>query len=522
MALDSKTSPLVILGFDAGDPRFMLRWAQEGCLPTVASILERGCWGKTAGPELISEHGVWLTLFSGLSRGESGHYYFRQLKPGTYDLQEVTGLDVDAPPFWSCLQGTEKKVATIDVPDVYPVRGLPGMQLANWAVHLGWISRNPAHAPCAEPRGILQEAHRIFGPPMNIIEKSDSSYEEDRRIYRRLREQVEKKGALCRHLLAQDQFDLVVIIFSESHAAGHQFWKYRPEAQGGSSGSSNNGLTHAIRDVYQAIDRQMGLLLDQLPKQANVFVVSTVGFDNYYPTHTLMEAFCRQLGYQAPAEPAPFSLKPMAVIRRMAPEAWRIALSRHFPRDTRERLLAGQFRTGTNWRKTTAFAIPSFYTSFLRVNLRGREPEGIVEPGAEYDVLLGRLDADLRQLVDPETGKPVVKQVWRTRDLFGGALPHALPDIFVEWQPVSHFLGRVVHPKAELMPRKPEFLRNSDHAKNGFVAAAGPGIRGRGERGDLSPLDLAPTFLTLLGVSVPRGLTGKTAEAIIAGDAARP
>ncbi|MGH9200661.1 MAG: alkaline phosphatase family protein, partial [Vicinamibacterales bacterium] len=59
------TAPLVIVGIDAGDPDFIRQWAQEGYLPTIASVMERGRWGKTGGPELISEHGVWVSLFSG-------------------------------------------------------------------------------------------------------------------------------------------------------------------------------------------------------------------------------------------------------------------------------------------------------------------------------------------------------------------------------------------------------------------------------------------------------------------------
>jgi predicted AlkP superfamily phosphohydrolase/phosphomutase len=76
-------SPLVILGFDAGDPQLLQSWAQAGHLPTLASIMRRGVWTKTKGAELALEHGVWQSVFSGLSRGKHGCYYLRQLKPGS-------------------------------------------------------------------------------------------------------------------------------------------------------------------------------------------------------------------------------------------------------------------------------------------------------------------------------------------------------------------------------------------------------------------------------------------------------
>lgn len=353
MQTDTNNSPLVILSLDAGIPELIERWAQEGFLPNLASIMQRGCWGKTAGAELICEHGAWVSLLSGVSRGQYGYHYFRQLKPGTYELQTVTGTDVGVLPFWSRLQGQDKKVAIIDVPDIHPLPGLAGIQLADWAVH------NPLFPPSAEPPDLMQDVQRVFGKQINIDENLESSFTEDQQIYRRLLERIEKKGKLCRHLLAKDNFDLVVAVFAESHTGGHQFWKYRPEAQGREKVMEVSELTHGIRNIYQAIDRQIGLLLEQLPSEANIFVVSSVGLHDQYPAGGLIEDFCRKLGYQTAPETGSPSFSPIALIRQIVPQAWRIALSRHLPRETRERLLADQFRGSINWQKTTAFATPS-------------------------------------------------------------------------------------------------------------------------------------------------------------------
>ncbi len=513
MVIDTKTSPLVIFGLDAGDADLIQSWVREGHLPTIASIMKRGCWGKTAGPELISEHGVWVSLFSGISRSQHGYYYFRQLKPGTYDLKTVTGLDVDAPPFWSYLRGRDKKVAIIDVPDSEPLSGLPGIQLANWATHNNW---DPHYFRTAsEPPELLKEIQRDFGPKLTVLEKHESTFKEDLQLYRHLLNHVEKKGALCRHLLKGDPFDLVVIVFSESHAANHQFWQYCPQVQD-SEKRAENELTHAIRGVYRAIDHEMGQLLAQLPRESNVFIVSSVGMTDEYPTTGLIEAFFRQLGYQAPPESNKVSLRPIDLVRRILPEPWRIALSRHLPREKRERLLADQFRNGTNWRKTTAFAIPAPYMSLVCVNLRGREPEGIVAPGAEYEALLDRIEADLKQLVDPQTHTPAVARVSKTVELFRCAPPTVLPDLFVEWKP-GRFMERVVHPKAELVQRKPDFYRRSDHSTNGFFAAAGPFIWNREAFDEVQVLDLVPTFLSLMGEPIPELMKGHVIQEMIHG-----
>jgi predicted AlkP superfamily phosphohydrolase/phosphomutase len=276
------------------------------------------------------------------------------------------------------------------------------------------------------------------------------------------------------------------------------------------TGERNGGseLRSAIRTIYSAIDRELGTLLQLMPEDANVFVVSSVGIQQQYPIYHIMEDFCRKLGYQAAPPAGGVSLKPMDVIRRFVPESWRIAVSRNFSRERRERLLADQFRGRTEWSRTTVFAIPSSFTGLLRVNLRGREPHGTVEPGTPYRELLERVTSDLRQLIDPVTGEAAVDRAVITVETFGGDPPLALPDVFVLWKAGRHFMDRLEHPKAALAQKKPEFSRDTHHSDKGFVAAAGPDIGADGDRGEVPLLALAPTFLSLLGAPIPKLLTG--------------
>src|SRR5688500_17991717 len=111
------TPPLVIFGIDAGDPEFLTRWAGTGDLPNLARIMERGTWGRTGGAELVSEHGVWVSIFSGISRRDYGYFYFRQMEPGKYDLHAVTGLDVDAPPFCVQIPAEGRRTTVLDIPN---------------------------------------------------------------------------------------------------------------------------------------------------------------------------------------------------------------------------------------------------------------------------------------------------------------------------------------------------------------------------------------------------------------------
>ncbi|MFI5323066.1 MAG: alkaline phosphatase family protein [Thermodesulfobacteriota bacterium] len=506
MASDLKIPPFIILGIDAGDPGFIREWSAHGYLPSISSIIKDGIWGKTSGPELVTEHGVWISLLSGISRSRHGYHYFRQLKPGTYDLESVTGLDIDAPPFWSHLIGTGKKSLIVDAADIRLYEGLTGIQVANWATHHNW---DPYHfVTASEPPEIIDEIGKKFGSKLLTVENHNSTFEQDMAIYRKLLENVRIKGEMCRYLLKQDRFDISLLIFAESHAANHQFWKYHPGMR--APGDRDCELTYAIRDVYAAIDNEIGLIL-KLFDNPNVCIVSSVGMEDDYPNAALSEVFCRQLGFQASPEGGSYSVRPIDIARRLLPESVRMALSRHMPRDKREQLVSDRFRTGTDWSRTTAFSIPVSYTSFIRVNLREREPQGIVEPGNEYHSLIDRIAGELNRLVDPVTVEPAVVSVSKTVEIFKCDPHEFLPDIFVEWKP-GRFMERVVHPETELIQKKPEFFRRSDHSSYGFFALSGPSVIARGEidNDNIEVLDIAPTFMSLLGEPVPDIMHGHT------------
>lgn len=504
----SKTPPLVIFALDAGDGDYIERWTKAGHLPNIAALMQRGCSGTIGGPELISSQGAWLTFWSGISPAEHGYYFDRRLKPGTYGFERASARDAQALPFWSHLRQGAKKAAVIDAPETYALAGVPGVQLADWS---GRKMFNTARAPAsAEPANLIEEVRLIADDPIDVQQyKIRAGAREDEEAFRLLLRRVEQKGKVCRHLLAREDYDPIVVGFSETHTASHRFWNYRP---GGCRyreiAGLKTGLDQAILDAYRAIDREIGLMLARLPAAANVFVVSPFGMKEQYRAHALAEAFCRELGYQSVVAPRRAGLNPLALARRAVPAQWRAGVSRLLPLQVQERLQADQFLSASDWARTRAFALPSINTSFIRVNLCGREPNGIVEPGREYESLLDEIEADLLQLKDVRTGKPAVEKVTQTVKAFRYSPPLVLLDLFIEWQASSQVMERVAHPKAELVQAAPSYNPSSYHRLTGFFIVAGASISVRGALGEVAVLDFAPTFLALLG-QPQRGLTGR-------------
>ena len=517
MSKANHSPPLLIVGIDAGDSEYIRRWAQDGHLPTIASIMEQGCWGHIGGADLMSTHGAWLSLFSGIPKLDHGYYFNRQLIPGTYEFQNITPFDTGVKPFWSHMGGSSEKVAIIDALETNLQPNLPGVQVVNLATQKQF--NTPVPLTFAEPATLLDEIRGIIGelPDIDVF-NSESSASEDFSSYHLLLKRVEQKGRLCRHLLARDRYDLAVITFVEAHTSAHRLWDYRPGGMRFNSATPEGSeLSSGIRNVYQAVDREIGLLLKQFPEKPNCMVLSLFGMKDLQATRGLTESFCRQLGYQMKPPGKLNGLTSLALARQVIPSQWRARISQYFPLQLQQRLQSQQFLSQTDWDRTTAFPLPGLYSSFIRVNLRGREPKGIVEPGREYNELLSRLETDLLQLVDPYSADPVVQSVTKTVEAYSCDPPVVLPDVCAEWKASSRFIDRVKHHKCELVQTAPLYNRSSYHAFQGFFATSGPSITSESYLDEVPLLDLAPTFLHLVGKRPVEQCVGQVINRMIHG-----
>ena len=476
-------APLLVVALDAGDPERILKGTRTGELPVLASLVERGAVARLFGPESVSVHGTWATLFSGLSLAEHGGYARRSLRPGRYALEPAPLHE--ATPFWADLDGAE--ILTVDAPEIDPIPHLAGRQLAHWGDH-------PTSRPAiAVPPDLVEHARRLVGPRIASDERQRGGRRRDRRVRSALLRRIERKGRLVRALLAERAARVVVVGFGDTHAAGHRFGKYE---------TNGDPLAGALREVYAAIDREIGRTIEAFAEAPNVFVLADSGIREGQPLGATMDDLCRALGYKASRGPTLGArlrgrLTPLLSVR------------------ARTALREARFLGGTDWSRTTAFAIPSSYTGYLRVNLAGREPQGIVAPGAEYEALLDRLTADLELLVDAATREPVVESITRTTSAFGGGPPARLPDLFVDFRPCA-LPQRIEHPRATIVRRRAGDLRDNNHSRRGLAIAAGPAVARRGDVGDVPPSAIAPVFRAVLGEAPAPAALGAGVAAFLA------
>jgi predicted AlkP superfamily phosphohydrolase/phosphomutase len=169
----------------------------------------------------------------------------------------------------------------------------------------------------------------------------------------------------------------------------------------------------------------------------------------------------------------------------------------------------GEFWPNVDWRRTKAYAMG---LGDIYINVKGREAQGIVLPGEEYERIRTRLIADLTAWTDPETGEHPVRRVLRREEVYSGFDPDLIPDLLaannpkyrVSWQTS---LGGIPRDVLDVNDRK----WSGDHCS--FDADITRGILFANQPLDtagVTIMDLYPTILEALGVPLPGDLDGRS------------
>ncbi len=176
------------------------------------------------------------------------------------------------------------------------------------------------------------------------------------------------------------------------------------------------------------------------------------------------------------------------------------AEAERFRESTARMLFVGHYQP--YWSRMPAFVLPSFGDGYVRVNLAGRERDGIVARD-DYDSALTDVEAIVGACRNPRTGRPVVFDIERVegdpfeRDRYA--------DLVIRWtEPIDAF----EHPEVGTIGPFP-LHRTGTHEDGGFLWMTGNGIT-PGDRGSASVLDLPPTVLALLGRRAPEPLAGRS------------
>jgi len=499
---------VLILALDMGDDKLIRDWSSAGRLPNFSKLIKAGFWTDLETPTRVLHTSGWPTFATGASPGAHGVYYPYQPKPGRQTASHIGPDQYGVPTFWKTASDQGARCVVYDIPETFPDTGFKGRAVYDWGTW-AWYG-----TPASQPAGLLLGLKQKFGPyPLGMEAKRlGLRIPETEDLERRLIDSIEYKFRTLDWLLGEEQWDLAAVGFGEPHPAGHYLWP----ANIGSITESNQSEFARLCHVYQALDTKLGALIAGLGGETVLMIVSGDGIRANRVACHLLGPMLEKLGYTAGfggQGDQGQSARPRSLLgraRRVMPSGTKRWIADHLPWWLRDQLGNRAAAAEIDWSRTRAFTLPTDLEGCIRINLRGREPEGIVEPGREYGDLCKSIAADLQALVNPATGKRAVREVWIRNEVFPGERREFLPDLIVSWDDEAPFEA-LASPRLGAVAGNNPDRRTGTHSPEAFLLTVGPGIAA-GIQGSARLVDVAPTALNLLGLKPGREMEGRAID----------
>jgi len=485
---------VLFIGVDAADKDLIKTWAKDGSLPVFNELLKHGVWGVVDNPPALYVGAVWPSFYTGLSPTRHHRYCYEQLRPGTYDNYRFHPIsDLQAEPFWVALSRAGKRVAAIDIAKAPLTNDINGVHVVDWGTHDA-----EAAGLLTWPDDLKQDLISRFGTDQIGSCNAVRTKAEDYIVFRdALIDRVRNKAAMTSYLLKEGPWDCLLTAFTESHCVAHQCWHLHDRDHPRHDPEIVRKAGNPIKDVYQAIDSEIGKLLEEVGQDTHVFVLATHGMGPHYEATFMLDDILKKLDGYSPPKAYPRLTSVLEWVWGKLPSGLRRSLK---PASEQVKAKVDPHTRRVSTRK--CFKIPNNDVfGGIRVNLRGREPAGRIAPGREYEEFCSALTKDLLELVNVDTDKPLVTAVHRASELYPGENLEHLPDLFVEWDR-SHPITHIYSPKIGHIERQYTGVRTGDHKTEGLFFAAGPSF-GSGElRERISITDFAPTISELIDVQL--------------------
>lgn len=503
------TKKVLVIGVDAATFDLIDPWVADGLLPNFQQLMENGVRATLWTVPNMNSAPAWTSFATGKNPGKHGIYYFTRPKPGTYEMQVINGSYRDGLTFWQVASHRGKKVGVINVPMSYPADAVNGFMISGLDTpgsHVrGWTF----------PSDLMEQLPQELGK--YTIECGFPTYARSGRVDKGLEvagQTIDQRTRYSLYLMKNKPWDLFVTVYTTIDAIQHYFWKYMLLSD--ESTTQGYRFQNAIRDAYIQVDRGIGKLVRQAPPGTTIIVVSDHGAGPVLRGSTNLRDWLVTHGYvtlKSAESTAPLQKIGNSLLSRSYrwvdahfSREFKFFLSRNLP-GVRSKIEADIGLGQMDWARTRLYF--NDVREELRVNLKGREPHGIVEPGEEFETLRDEVAAALLKWRDPKSGVRFVADVKRREEVYTGPHLAEAADLLVYWNDVPELYeirgagGRDQNYGVRFDPDV-----NGGHRPNGVLIAHGPGIKSGCDIHEAQIWDVAPTVLYLMGLPIPKDMDG--------------
>ena len=491
---------VLVIGVDGGTLDLIKPWAAHGLLPGFRSMLDSGAHGPLLSVVPPITGPAWSSFQTGKNPGQHGVFDWLKRGEGTYRLKPISAQSVRHDTLWHLIGQQGKRVGVMNVPVTYPPKPVNGFLVS------GVLT--PTRARCFTYPDEVAAVLKAVAPEYAVVPKQAF----DRRDpVPWIGSNVAMVDARCRaasHFMKSRPWDFFMVHFTATDVVQHRMWHTIAD-----SPEDNPVLT-----VHQAVDRAVAQLIDQLPADTMVLIMSDHGFGALYE-HIYLNNWLLQRGYLKLKRDPATSLRRLLFSLGLTPaNAYRVmsllgilGRSLKLGKGARYNLLSKFFLSARSidWGRTRAYSYGNVGQIYL--NRADREPEGTVTK-EEAEALLDEL-CEALVAWRGRNGLQVMDHVWKKEEIYHGEMLFDAPDILL----LPRNLEAMAIGVSEFVSNRlvePSFAFTGGHRMEGILMASGRGVQAGAEIEGARIIDLAPTILKLLELDVPHDMDGRPLEAL--------
>ena len=268
---------VAIIGLDGGTFEVMRRLVQRGDLPHLASLMATGMVTELTSTVPYVTPTAFASFMTGVNPGKHGLFDFTADCHRTYDTGPlVNSAHIRTKTLWEILTEAGRRMVLVTIPFTYPPTPVNGAMVSVSSFREGHLSTYPPSLAQEMEQDIgayeerhHQEIHAPDGAP---------SHEFIADFIARCHYQTEKsKQAVC-YLMKDGAWDLMMTVFVITDQLQHYFWRFMDETHPAYEPEGAGRFGRVIDDGYRKVDQMIGEILQSVPEDAHVLVISDHGF----------------------------------------------------------------------------------------------------------------------------------------------------------------------------------------------------------------------------------------------------
>jgi predicted AlkP superfamily phosphohydrolase/phosphomutase len=502
---------VLVVGLDGATLDLIQLWVEQGVLPTFGRVMAEGAWGRLESviPPLTGP--AWTSFMTGKNPGKHGIFDFvRRGKEDYYGVPINSSLR-DGDTLWHLLSEAGKRVGVYSVPATYPPEPVNGFMVTG-------MLTPPDATDYTYPSQLALELEQAVPSFTLAAEGTAHALGRESHLIDALERLTDMNMEATRYLMDRQEWDFFMTVFKETDVAMHWLWRFADQDHAGYVHEAPERLQQGLQQCYRNLDTALAELLDTAGEDTIVIIMSDHGAgpleqyihangwlldQGFMQLQRTLSTRAKRLLYQVGMTPSALYRLSMAMGR--GPQVAQ-TLRRHKVGTLsllRRAFLAFE---DVDWLRTRVYALGNY--GQLYVNLRGREPQGIVAPGAEHERVVDELVDRLSHLHHPRTGEAIPLRVYRREEIYQGQHLEEGPDV-VFLPEDMRYNGYGLYQFSSRSWLEPIFDRSGGHRMDGIIMFTGPGVRPGHVLEGAELIDLAPTVLAALGVPIPNDMDGR-------------